>query len=73
MAARIGFAGSENRLISLKRTKALLAEAGRIYRKYRIEMLHERIAEVGETVFKVYSAKMYSAESQKNLPVAQET
>ena len=59
MAALGGIAGSENRLISFfQRTKALLAEAEQcIYVLSsvgdidRIDMLHERLSEAGETVF----------------------
>ena len=59
MAALGGIAGSENRLISFfERTKALLAEAEQCIYVFssvgdidRIEMLHERLSEVGETLF----------------------
>ena len=59
MAALGDIAGSENRLISFfQRTKALLAEAEQCISQVaptvsidRIEMLHERLAEAGETVY----------------------
>ena len=62
MAALGGIAGSENRLMIIsfyERTKTLLAEAEQYIYVFsssagdidRIEMLHERLSEAGETVF----------------------
>ena len=61
MAVLGGIAGSENRLTSFfERTKTLLAEAKQSISVFssaghgdidRIEMLHERLSEAGETVF----------------------
>ena len=60
MAALGGIAGSMNRLVSFfERTKTLLAEAEQYIYVFsssagdidRIEMLHERFSEAGETVF----------------------
>ena len=59
MAALGDIAGSKNRLISFfQRTKALLAEAEQCIYVFssvgdidRIDMLHERLSEAGETVF----------------------
>ena len=78
MAALGGIAGSENRLISFfERTKALLAEAEQCIYVFssagdidRIEMLHERLSEAGETVFILRGRASELISSDRDLEMA---
>ena len=79
MAALGSIAGSENRLISFfERTKALLAEAEQCIYVFsssagdidRIEMLHERLSEAGETVFILRERASELISSDRDLEMA---
>ena len=78
MAALGGIGGSENRLISFfERTKALLAEAEQCIYAFssagdidRIEMLHERLSEAGETVFILKERASELINSDRDLEMA---